>query len=94
MAEASSDPALAAALRGRVGDPRRRELTVRLEADGSMLRVPVDATLDQLMGPLYHRALIIEAGARHLTRATAPAATAAPPIAPRRKNSRRATRDF
>ena len=76
MAEASSDPALAAALRERVGDPRRRELTVRLEADGSMLRVPVDATLDQLMG----RSTTVRSSSR-LALATSPEQRHQPPRA-------------
>ena len=61
VAEAAADPELAAALRERVGEPRRREVAARLRADGQQLAAPVDAALDQLMGPLYHRALIVDA---------------------------------
>ena len=58
VTEASSDPELAEALRTRVSDPRRLELATRLNADHDRLAVPVGAAIDQLVGPVYYRALI------------------------------------
>jgi hypothetical protein len=48
-------------LRERVGDPRRRDLTARLAVEPERLTVPIDAALDQLVGPIYYRALIADA---------------------------------
>ncbi len=59
VAEAATDPALATVLRDRVVTPRRRALATRLDADAERLAVPVDAAVDQLVGPLYFRALLI-----------------------------------
>ena len=39
-------------------EPRRRELATRLNADHDQLAVPVGAAIDQLVGPVYYRALI------------------------------------
>ncbi|MCU1393915.1 MAG: putative integral rane efflux protein [Ilumatobacteraceae bacterium] len=61
VAEAATDPALATALRDRVVAPRRAELARRLNADLPRLRVPIEVALDQLVGPIYHRALIVDA---------------------------------
>jgi EmrB/QacA subfamily drug resistance transporter len=59
IAEASSNAELSTALRQRVGEPRRRELADRLRADATRLNVPVEVAIDQLVGPVYHRALIV-----------------------------------
>ena len=58
MAEAGTDPELAAALRDRVVEPRRAALAARLAADPGQLAGPVDAAVDQLTGPIYGRVLI------------------------------------
>jgi hypothetical protein len=60
VAEAASDPELSDALRERVLRPRRTELTLRLARDLDRLEVPVEAAADQLVGPLYHRALLLD----------------------------------
>jgi AcrR family transcriptional regulator len=60
VAAGASDPELATALRERVVGPRRAELAARLAADPDRLKVPVDAAVDQLVGPIYHRALILD----------------------------------
>ncbi|MBV9952099.1 MAG: DHA2 family efflux MFS transporter permease subunit [Acidimicrobiia bacterium] len=57
ISEAARDPELAASLRERVVDPRRAELAERLQRDPDALKVPPDAAVDILVGPLYHRAL-------------------------------------
>ena len=62
IAEASRDPELSHALRQRVGEPRRREIAARLRADGARLTVPVDVAIDLLVGPVYHRALVVDEG--------------------------------
>jgi EmrB/QacA subfamily drug resistance transporter len=62
IAEASADPELSDALRQRVGEPRRREIAERLGADGSQLTVPVDVAIDLLVGPVYHRAIVVAEG--------------------------------
>jgi EmrB/QacA subfamily drug resistance transporter len=59
ISEATSDPELSTALRERVFAPRRAELATRLAEDPSHLAVPVDSVADLLIGPLYHRALIV-----------------------------------
>jgi hypothetical protein len=41
-----------------VVETRRHELAERLALDADQLRVPIDAAVDQLAGPLYHRALL------------------------------------
>jgi EmrB/QacA subfamily drug resistance transporter len=61
VAEAATSPELAAAFRERVVGPRRAELAARLARDPAALRVPVDAALDLIVGPLFHRALIADA---------------------------------
>jgi EmrB/QacA subfamily drug resistance transporter len=60
VAEAASDPELARALRERVVGPRRAEVTARLNIDAGRLRVAPDVAIDQLVGPLFHRALIVD----------------------------------
>ena len=57
IAEASSNPALATALRGRVIEPRRAAIAARLAQEPDKLTVPVDAAIDILTGPIYQRAL-------------------------------------
>jgi EmrB/QacA subfamily drug resistance transporter len=59
ISEATSDPDLSAALRRRVFAPRRAELATRLIEDHDQLAVPIEAAADLLVGPLYHRALIV-----------------------------------
>lgn len=58
IAEAASDPELAAALRAKVVEPRRAALAARLAREPQALTVPVEAAVDLLVGPIYHRALI------------------------------------
>lgn len=60
IAEAAQSPELAAAFRERVIGPRRAELAARLEREPGALRVPVDVALDLIIGPLFHRALIVD----------------------------------
>jgi DNA-binding transcriptional regulator YbjK len=62
IAEASSNAELSDALRQRVGEPRRREIAERLGADGSQLTVPIDVAIDLLVGPVYHRVLVVDEG--------------------------------
>ncbi|HKE77093.1 MAG TPA: DHA2 family efflux MFS transporter permease subunit [Acidimicrobiales bacterium] len=62
IAEASRDPELSHALRQRVGEPRRREIAARLRADGPQLTVPVEVAIDLLVGPVYHRTLVVDDG--------------------------------
>ena len=50
---------LAAALRERVSEPRRRELETRLRTNESIANVPIDTAIDQLIGPIYYRTVII-----------------------------------
>ena len=59
VSEAASDESLAAALRERVSEPRRRELEARFRANESMANVPIDTAIDQLVGPIYYRTVII-----------------------------------
>ena len=59
VSEAASDQSLAVALRERVSEPRRRELESRLQAHESMITVPIDTAIDQLVGPIYYRTVII-----------------------------------
>ena len=61
ISESASDPELGRALRDRVGAPRRAEIARRLAAAPDQLKVPIDAAIDQLIGPIYHRALIVDA---------------------------------
>ncbi len=58
VSEAASDESLAAALRERVNEPRRRELETRLRANQSITTVPIDTAIDQLIGPIYYRTVI------------------------------------
>ncbi len=60
VAAAASDPDLAKALRDRVVGPRRAEMAARLAMDPGRLKVPAEAAIDQLVGPIYHRALIVD----------------------------------
>ena len=60
VAEAATDPALSAELRERVLHPRRAELGRRLARDQEQINAPVDAAVDQLVGPIYHRALLLD----------------------------------
>lgn len=58
IGEAASDPELARALREQVVAPRRAELAARLSLEPDRLIVPVDAAVDQVVGPIYYRTLI------------------------------------
>ncbi len=58
IGEAASDPELGDALRDQVVAPRRAELTARFALDADALVVPVDAAVDQVIGPIYFRTLI------------------------------------
>lgn len=58
VAEAGNDAALAAAVRNRVLAPWAHELTRRLR-NVDRLNVAVDHAFDQIMGPLYARALLV-----------------------------------
>jgi AcrR family transcriptional regulator len=60
IAEASTDPELAASLRTRVVEPRRAEIAARLSMEPEHLHVPLSAAVDQLVGPIYHRALFAD----------------------------------
>jgi EmrB/QacA subfamily drug resistance transporter len=60
VSEAARSPELAEAFRDQVVGPRRALLAARLTRDEAALRVPVDAALDIVVGPLFHRALIAE----------------------------------
>ena len=60
VAEAATDPALSSELRERVLHPRRAELGRRLARDQEQINAPVDAAVDQLVGPIYHRALLLD----------------------------------
>ena len=60
VSEAASDESLAAALRERVSEPRRRELETRLQAHEAMITVPISTAIDQLVGPIYYRTVITE----------------------------------
>ena len=61
VSEAATDDELATALRHRVLGPRRAELTRRLVADHDRLRVPIEAGVDQLLGPIFYRVLLVDA---------------------------------
>jgi EmrB/QacA subfamily drug resistance transporter len=61
VAEAARHDELATALRERVLGPRRAELTARLVTDHASLLVPVDAAVDQLLGPIFYRVLFFDA---------------------------------
>ena len=58
IGEAASDPELASALREHVVAPRRAELVARLSRVPDDVLVPLDAAVDQIVGPIYFRALI------------------------------------
>jgi EmrB/QacA subfamily drug resistance transporter len=58
IGEAASDPELATTLREQVVAPRRAELAARLSLEPGRLLMPVDAAVDQIVGPIYYRALI------------------------------------
>lgn len=60
LAEATSDRELRDALRERVLHPRRADLARRLERDAARVLVPIETAVDQLVGPIYHRALLLE----------------------------------
>ena len=72
VSEAASDESLAAALRERVSEPRRRELETRLRANESMANVPIDTAIDQLVGPIYYRTVIIHSARRRTPRGRRP----------------------
>ncbi len=59
VSEGSRDPELAAQLRERITERRRRELATRLNEDHERLRVPMDIALDTLVGPLWYRAVVV-----------------------------------
>ena len=59
VSEGASDELLSAALRERVSEPRRRELEARFRTNESMANVPIDTAVDQLVGPIYYRTVII-----------------------------------
>ena len=58
VAEAGDDAELAAAVRDRVIGPWARALTRRLQGREHPVTRPVDPVFDQIMGPLYARALL------------------------------------
>ncbi len=60
VSEAASDPELAAALRDRVVGPRRAEVAARLNRQPGSLKVRPETAIDQLVGPIFHRALIVD----------------------------------
>ena len=60
IGEAATNAELTAALRERVIAPRRAEFTSRLQHEEHRLSVDPDIAVDQLVGPLYHRALIVD----------------------------------
>jgi len=60
IAEAASDPELAAAPRARVVEPRRAALAARLAKQPDALAVPVAPAVDILTRPICHRALFSE----------------------------------
>jgi hypothetical protein len=60
VSETASDPSLGAALRERVSDPRRRDLEARFREHESLVRVPIATAIDQLVGPIYYRAVIVD----------------------------------
>ncbi len=61
ITEAAKDPDLEASLRARVLEPRRAEIAARISLEPDRIHVPVSAALDQLVGPVYYRALLGEA---------------------------------
>ena len=50
-----------AAVREHVSEPRRREAEARYHANESIANVPIDTAIDQLIGPIYYRTVIIHA---------------------------------
>jgi Na+/melibiose symporter-like transporter/AcrR family transcriptional regulator len=58
IGEAASEPELATALREHVVAPRRAEIAARLSLAPDEVIVPLDAAVDQIVGPIYFRALI------------------------------------
>jgi EmrB/QacA subfamily drug resistance transporter len=58
IGEAASDPELATALRAQAVAPRRAELTARMSLAPDEVIVPLDTAVDQIVGPIYFRALI------------------------------------
>ncbi len=60
IAEGASNPALAAALRARVVEPRRATLAARLADEPDHLTVSIPAAVDILTGPIFERALLSE----------------------------------
>jgi AcrR family transcriptional regulator len=59
IAEAADDPDLATLLRERVLQPRRAEIAARLHRGAEPLGVPADAAVDQLVGPLFYRTVVV-----------------------------------
>jgi AcrR family transcriptional regulator len=61
IAEAATSPELATAFRERVIGPRRAQLIERLQHEPTTLRVPAEAAVDMLIGPIYHRVMFLDA---------------------------------
>jgi EmrB/QacA subfamily drug resistance transporter len=60
IAESSSDPELATSLRNRVVEGRRAEIAARMSLESDRLQVPLGAAVDELVGPVYYRALFAD----------------------------------
>jgi EmrB/QacA subfamily drug resistance transporter len=60
IAESSSDPELATSLRNRVVEGRRAEIAARMSLESDRLQVPLGAAVDELVGPIYYRALFAD----------------------------------
>ena len=60
IAESSSDPELATSLREPVVERRRAEIAARISLEPDRLHVPLGAAVDQLVGPIYYRALLAD----------------------------------
>jgi EmrB/QacA subfamily drug resistance transporter len=60
VAEAACNPEFAMSLRNRVVEPRRAEIAARMNLEPQHLQVPLNAAVDQLVGPIYHRALFAD----------------------------------
>ena len=81
IAEGAANPELASALRERVVEPRRAELTARMDQEPASLVVSTRQAVDILTGAIYYRALFTESpprrGARRCHRRRASSSTAA-----------------
>ncbi len=60
IAESANDPALATSLRERVVEGRRAEIAARMSLEPDRLQVPLGAAVDELVGPIYYRALFAD----------------------------------